>query len=134
MLRDFPIESIHPQAFKGHEAAHCAGEQGKYWEMNGRLFANQKAMIPKDLSDHAQALGLEMPKFQQCVDSGKYTAKIRKSLEEGSKAGVQGTPTFFLGLAEANEAQIKAVRIIRGAQPFASFKAAIDSLLTEQKK
>jgi protein-disulfide isomerase len=133
VLKDFPIQSIHPQAFKGHEAAHCAGEQGKYWEMHGRLFANQKAMSPKDLSDHAQGLGLEMPKFQQCVESGKYAAKIRKSLEEGSKAGVQGTPTFFLGLAEANDGQIKAVRIIRGAQPFASFKAAIDSLLAEQK-
>ena len=60
VFRNFPIESIHPQAFKAHEAANCAGEQGKYWEMHGRLFANQKAMSPKDLSDHAQALALEM--------------------------------------------------------------------------
>ncbi|MBI3001710.1 MAG: DsbA family protein, partial [Deltaproteobacteria bacterium] len=103
VLKDFPIASIHPQAFKGHEAAHCAGEQGKYWEMHGRLFANQKAMSPKDLSDHAQALALDMPKFQQCLDSGKHAAKIRKNLADGQKAGVQGTPSFFLALPEPND-------------------------------
>ncbi len=133
VLRDFPIESIHPQAFKAHEAAHCAGEQAKYWEMHGRLFGNQKAMAPKDLSQHAEAIKLDTPRFQQCLDNGQYAAKIRKSLEEGSKAGVQGTPTFFLGFTETEGAQLKAVRIIRGAQPYASFKAAIDNLLSGQK-
>ena len=134
VFRNFPIESIHPLAFKAHEAANCAGEQGKYWEMHGRLFANQKAMSPKDLSDHAQALVLDMPKFQQCLDSGKHAAKIRKDLADGQKAGVQGTPSFFLGLTEPNDGMVKAVRIIRGAQPYAAFKAAIDSLLSAQSK
>ncbi len=129
VFRDFPIQSIHPQAFKGHEAAHCAGEQGKYWEIHGRLFANQKAMGPKELAQHAEALKLDLPKFQQCLDSGQYAAKVRKGLEDGNKAGVQGTPTFFLGLTEANDAQVKAVRVIRGAQPYAAFKDAIESLL-----
>ena len=133
VLRDFPIASIHPLAFKAHEAAHCAGEQGKYWEMHGRLFANQKAMSPKDLSDHAQGLSLDMPKFQQCLDSGKHASKIRNDLADGQKAGVQGTPSFFLGLTEPNDANIKAARIIRGAQPYAAFKQAIDSLLSTQK-
>jgi protein-disulfide isomerase len=133
VFRNFPIASIHPLAFKAHEAANCAGEQGKYWEMNGRLFANQKAMSPKDLSDHAQALALEMSKFQQCLDSGKHAAKIRKDLADGQKAGVQGTPSFFLGLTEPNDGMVKAVRVIRGAQPYAAFKEAIDSLLSAQK-
>ena len=101
--------------------------------MHGRLFANQKAMSPKDLSDHAQALVLDMPKFQQCLDSGKHAAKIRSDLADGQKAGVQGTPSFFLGLTEPNDGIVKAVRIIRGAQPYAAFKAAIDSILTGQK-
>lgn len=134
VFRNFPIESIHPQAFKAHEAANCAGEQGKYWEMNGRLFANQKAMSPKDLSDHAQALALDMPKFQQCLDSGKHAAKIRKDLADGQKAGVQGTPSFFVALTEPNDGMVKAVRIIRGAQPYTAFKEAIDSLLSAQSK
>lgn len=133
VLRDFPIESIHPRAFKGHEAAHCAGEQGKYWEMHSRLFANQKAMNPTDLLDHAKALGLEMPKFQQCLDSGKHAAKIRKDLADGQKAGVQGTPSFFLALPEPNDGMVKAVRMIRGAQPYAAFREAIENLLTAQK-
>ena len=133
VFRNFPIESIHPLAFKGHEAAHCAGEQGKYCEMNGRLFANQKAMSPKDLSDHAQALALDMPKFQQCLDSGKHAAKIRKDLADGQNAGVQGTPSFFLALPEPNDGMVKAVRMIRGAQPYAAFREAIENLLTAQK-
>ena len=133
IFRNFPIASIHPLAFKAHEAANCAGEQGKYWEMHGRLFANQKAMSPKDLSDHAQALALEMSKFQQCLDSGKHAAKIRKDLADGQKAGVQGTPSFFLALTEPNDEMVKAVRVIRGAQPYAAFKAAIDSILAGQK-
>lgn len=133
VFRNFPIESIHPQAFKAHEAAHCAGEQGNYWEMHGRLFANQKAMSPKDLSEHAQRLSLDMPKFQQCLEGGKYVSKIRQDLSEGQKAGVQGTPTFFLGYTEPNDSKVKVVRVIRGAQPYAGFKQAIDSLLSGQK-
>ena len=134
VFRDFPIESIHPQAFKAHEAANCAGEQGKYWEMHDRLFANQNALGLKDLPNHANALVLEMPKFQQCLDSGKYAAKIRKDLADGQKAGVQGTPSFFVALTEPNDGMVKAVRVIRGAQPYTAFKEAIDSLLSAQSK
>ena len=133
VFRNFPIESIHPQAFKAHEAANCAGEQGKYWEMHDRLFANQNALGLKDLPNHAKALVPDMPKFQQCLDNGKHASKIRSDLADGQKAGVQGTPSFFLGLTEPNDANIKAARIIRGAQPYTAFKQAIDSLLSTQK-
>ena len=134
VFRNFPIESIHPLAFKAHEAANCAGEQGKYWEMHDRLFANQNALGLKDLPNHAKALVLDAPKFQQCLDSGKHAAKIRKDLADGQKAGVQGTPSFFLALTEPNDGMVKAVRIIRGAQPYAAFKDAIESLLSAQSK
>jgi protein-disulfide isomerase len=133
VLRDFPIESLHPLAFEGHAAAHCAGEQGKYWEMHSKLFANQKAMGPKDFSDHAHALRLDVAKFDRCLDSKKYSAKVRASIADGQKAGVQGTPTFFLGFPETDVTKIKAVQLIRGAQPYPLFKTAIDSLLGEQK-
>ena len=83
VARDFPLESIHPLAFKAAEAAHCAGEQGKYWEMHSRLFENQRALSLKDLPQHAQALGLDAPKFQQCLESGKYASRIRKDLADG---------------------------------------------------
>ena len=59
VLRDLPLEAIHPLAMKAAEAAHCAGEQGKYWEMHDRLFANQTELARTDLAKHAQALGLD---------------------------------------------------------------------------
>jgi protein-disulfide isomerase len=130
VFRNFPIASIHPLAFKAHEAANCSGEQEKYWEMHNRLFANSKALGAKDLSQHAQALALDLAKFQECLDSGKHAGKIRRDMAEGQTAGVKGTPTFFLGLTEPNDTQITAVKIIRGAQPYAVFKQAIESLLS----
>jgi protein-disulfide isomerase len=132
VFRDFPIESIHPQAFKAAEAAHCAGEQGKYWEMHDRLFADQNVPGLKDLSQHAQALGLGLPNFEQCLNSGRQAADIRKNMADGQKAGVQGTPTFFLGRTDPNDPKVKAVKVIQGAQPYTAFKQAIESLLSQK--
>jgi protein-disulfide isomerase len=129
VLREFPLESIHRQAVKAAEAATCSGEQGKYWEMHSLLFSNQKAMTIKDFVDHAQGLGLDSAKFLQCVDSGKYTAKVRKDLNDAQKAGATGTPTFYLGLTDPKSAEVKTVRKLVGAQPYAAFKDAIDALL-----
>ncbi|MCH7923672.1 MAG: thioredoxin domain-containing protein, partial [Nitrospinae bacterium] len=67
VFRDFPIKQLHPNAFKAAEAANCSAEQGKYWEMHARLFANQRALGPEDLSGHAEALGLDLSKFQPCL-------------------------------------------------------------------
>jgi protein-disulfide isomerase len=133
VVRDFPLESIHRNAFKAAEAARCAGEQGKYWEMHARLFANQQTLGPKDLPQHAQALGLDTPKFQGCLDSGNYATAIRKDLAEGQKAGVTGTPGFFLGVTDPNDQKVKVSRVLKGAQPYAAFKDAIDSLLSSQR-
>jgi protein-disulfide isomerase len=132
VFHDFPIASIHPQAFKAHEAVHCAGEQAKRGEMHERVFANQQAMTEADLNGHAQALGLDAARFQKCLASGVYAATIRKGLEEGQKSGVTGTPTFFLGLTEENSPTVKAVRRIVGAHPYSAFKAAIDDLLSSK--
>lgn len=132
VFRDFPLEAIHKEAFKAAEAAHCAGEQGKYWEMHDRLFANQQALDLNGLSRHAQALALDLQTVQQCLRSGRHAANVRKDISNGLKAGVRGTPTFFLGLTEPNNPNLKALRMIRGAQPYTIFKGAIDSLLSSQ--
>jgi protein-disulfide isomerase len=129
---DFPLESIHPQAFKAHEAAHCAGDQQKYWEMHHRLFANQRALGVDDLHGHARALGLDAPGFRQCLGGGKHAPRVRRDLETGQRLRVTGTPTFFLGWAEPGN-QVRLVRRIVGAQPYAAFKDAIDALLAERK-
>jgi len=129
VLREFPLESIHRQAVKAAEAANCSGEQGKYWEMHNLLFSNQKAMTIKDFVDHAQGLGLDNAKFLKCVDSGKYTAKVRKDIGDAQKYGATGTPTFFLGHTDPKSTDVKTVKKLVGAQPYGAFKDAIDSLL-----
>ena len=131
MLRDLPLEAIHPFAMKAAEATHCAGEQGKYWEMHDRLFANQRELARPDLSKHAQALGLDVGAFDQCLDTGKAAARIGKDVAEAGKLQANGTPTFFIGLTDSKSSQIKGTRIV-GAQPYQAFKQAIDRLLSEK--
>ncbi len=86
------------------------------------------------LVNHAQALGGDLPRFQQCLDSGRYATNVRADLADGQKAGVSGTPTFFLGLTEPNGSTVKAVRKLVGAQPYGAFKEPVDSILAPQKK
>lgn len=133
IVRDFPLESIHKNAFNAAEAARCAREQGKFWEMHERLFANQKALGLKDLTEHAKALGLDLPKFQHCLESEKYAKAIRKDMADGTKIGVKVTPTFLLGITEPKNTNIKVLRVLEGAAQYESFKGIIDSLLSSQK-
>lgn len=127
-----PLESIHKFAFKGAQAANCAGEQGKYWEMHGRLFENQKSLEP--WGPHAEAIGLDLAKFDACLTSGKFAAEIRRDMEEARKAGVTGTPAFFLALTEPGSSKVKTLATLKGAKTFAEFKAEIDRLLAEPAK
>ncbi|MCC4118008.1 DsbA family protein [Aromatoleum toluclasticum] len=132
VFRDFPLESIHPQALKAAEAAHCAGDQGRYWEMHDRLFANQQALAVERLVDHATALDMNAGSFKQCLDSGKYVERIRGDIAEGRKLSVTGTPTLLLGMSV--DGNMKNVRIMRGAQAYALLKQELDKLLTESKQ
>lgn len=129
VFRDLPLESIHKNAFKAAEAAHCAGEQKKYWEMHDRLFANQNALEPAMLTAHAEAIGVDSKKFQACMDSGKYAEQIRKDIAEANKYGITGTPTTVIGVTQPGDTKIKVARVIRGAQGYNAFKAAFDELL-----
>jgi protein-disulfide isomerase len=132
LVRDLPLESIHKEAFKAAEATHCARDQGKYWEMHGRLFANQRQLGRDDLTQHAQALGLDKGAFERCLESGKHADAIRKDLAEAQRLQVTGTPTFFIGVVGPNDSEMKATKLV-GAQPYAAFKAAIDRLLAAPK-
>ncbi len=130
VVRDFPLRSIHAQAFKAHEAARCAGEQGRYWEMHDRLFTNQRALDVPQLLEHAQAVNLDLPSLLQCLASDQEADKVRHDVAEGQAAGVRSTPTFFIGLTEPDEAPIKAREVIVGARPYAVFNEAIETLLS----
>lgn len=128
VFRSFPLDSIHPNALKAHEAAACAGEQDKYWLMHARLFQNQRALTPPDLLESARSIGLDQKTFQQCLDSGRMTDGVKKDQDAGMKLGITGTPMFLIGIAGANgEVQVK--KAISGAVPFAVFKQAFDDVL-----
>ncbi len=120
VLRDFPL-SFHKNSTKAHEAARCAGEQGKFWEMNKMFFENQKALGLDDLRKYAGDLKLNKDKFNACLDSGKYLKAIQANQEYGEKVGVNGTPAFFIN-----------GRMISGARPFASFQEIIEEELASQ--
>jgi protein-disulfide isomerase len=118
---------------KAAEASRCAAEQGKYWEMHDQLFANFTALETADLARHATTLNLDPLKFQECMDSGKYMDEIRKDISQGQKAGVRGTPTFFIGISGGDDLKIKVLKVIRGAQPYTAFKEVLDSILASPK-
>ncbi len=134
VFRDFSLVRIHKQAFKAAEEAQCAGDQGKYWEFHDGLFENPKDMKKFDISPYAKALGLDMKKFKTCLDSGVKKAGVREDLAAGGKAGVRGTPTFLFAYTESGKPTVKTIKRIRGARPFAGFKAMIDGLLAEKNK
>jgi protein-disulfide isomerase len=127
--RDLPLESIHPNAFKAAEAAHCAGEQGRFWEMHDVLFANSTNLGADQLPKHAETVKLDAAPFQTCLASARYASSIRKDIEDAESLGVTGTPSFFIGTVQPN-GSVKVTKKLVGARGFAEFKTAIDSLLT----
>jgi protein-disulfide isomerase len=118
VFRDLPLLNIHKNAGHAAEAAHCANDQGKFWEMHDRMFANQKKLSPAELKEHAAAIGLEASAFNQCLDSGKYTAEWRRDADEASRLGLSGTPAFFIN-----------GRLLTGAQPFENFAQIVEEEL-----
>jgi protein-disulfide isomerase len=129
-FKDTPVEAIHPQALKAAQAAHCAGEQGKYWEMHDRLFKNQQRLAATELAGHAAALDLDVPTFERCMENDTYAAQIRKGIQEGVKAGVRGTPTFFVGPLVPQDLGQNAVTILSGSQSYAAFQQLLDQLIS----
>jgi protein-disulfide isomerase len=120
IFKDFPLPN-HPQAPKAAEAGHCAGEQGKYWEMHDQMFANQRALNVPELKQYATALGLDAAKFNQCLDSGKHAGLVASGTAQGEKMGVNSTPTLYVN-----------GRPLIGAQPFEAFKQIIDEELSRK--
>jgi protein-disulfide isomerase len=130
VFRDFPIESIHPNAVPAHVAAECANDQGKFKDMHDILFDNQNKWNKQEttnaislFSQYATEIQLEQETFDSCLTSGKHIDEIRKDLRDGQSYGVTGTPGFFIGNDQIGYVELK------GAQPFESFKKVIDAQL-----
>lgn len=123
ITRDLPL-SFHANAQIAAEAARCAGDQGKYWEMHDVLFKNQEAWSVGDakapFSGYAKDLGLNVSTFDSCVSGGKHTQAVKDDLALATKVGATGTPTFIIN-----------GELLVGAQPYASFQAVIDKALNE---
>lgn len=128
---DYPIAQLHPDAFKSHEAAACAGDQGKYWEMHDALFSNPPARDAAQLTAEAKTVGVDERKFTACLSGQTHAAAIRDSISRMQSLGVGGTPLTLVGLTPAPGAPMKVIASVYGARPYADFKAAIDAALAQ---
>jgi protein-disulfide isomerase len=126
---DLPLERQHPLAFKAAEAAACAGEGHKFWEMHDRLFAAEGQLEP--WNSHAAALGLDVPAFEECLASGRHAAPIRRGAAEASRLGIVSTPYFLVGRTERGGSSVRVVATLQGARPLAAFREVLDRLLAE---
>lgn len=122
IFKSFPL-NIHKNSEKAAEAALCAGEQGKYYEMYNMLFENGAEGGITQFKEYAKKLDLNKNAFNTCLDSGIMQKTIQKSIAQGKKLGVTGTPTFFIN-----------GQMILGAQPLKVFEQKINSILKEQNQ
>ncbi|MFB5607758.1 MAG: DsbA family protein [Candidatus Nitrosomaritimum yanchengensis] len=130
VYRDFPIQSIHPNALPAAVAAECADEQGKYWEYHDTLFEKQNSWNRLDsntaittFSQYATDIGLEQEQFDSCLQTGKYLEEVQGDLRDGREYDITGTPGFFIGNEDIGFVKVN------GAQPFEVFKSIIDAQL-----
>ncbi|HVZ88963.1 MAG TPA: thioredoxin domain-containing protein [Polyangia bacterium] len=133
IMKDYPTQvqlffrqnplPFHPKAPLAAEAAVAAQEQGKFWEMHDKLFANQQNLERADLDKYAQEIGLDMGKFKAALDSHSEKSKVDADLAMGKQIGVQGTPNFYID-----------GRNVQGAQPYEEFKKVIDDEIQRADK
>jgi len=117
VFKDFPLP-FHDLARRAHEAARCAGDQGRYWPYHDRLFAEQPRFERERLVGYAVNLGLDRDGFTRCLDERRHAGAVEADLREGRARGVRGTPTFFI-----NDQPLV------GAHPVDNFRAVIDDAL-----
>lgn len=122
VFRDYPL-AFHANAKPAAEAAECAGEQDKYFEMHGKLFNGldewQGASDANGIfARYASEIGLKTEKFPKCMTNNEMAEEVEKDLSDGISYGVSGTPTFF----------INGQKLV-GAQPYSVFANIFDSLL-----
>ena len=125
---DYPIAQLHPEAFRAHEAANCAGDDGKYWEMSAQLF-QQPLRDVSALVAQAGKIGLDTTQFKNCLEGGRHAARVRESVSRMQALGVDSTPTFLIGMTPAPGQPLKVLKVVRGAMPFEEFRKALESAL-----
>ena len=97
---NYPLTSIHPNAFRAAVAAAAAQSQGKFFEYADLLYQNQEALDEPSLRKYASSLSLDMKRFDEDMSAAKYAAKVRSDMAEGDRLGLFGTPTVFVNGSE----------------------------------
>ena len=120
---------FHKDARKAAQAAHCAGEQEKFWEMRELLFRNPQKLNTENLPAHAETLSLEMTAFNECLQSDRYLAEIDQDAKDAKAVRLTGTPSFIIGKTASDEISGD---VVIGAQPMNKFEAAIEKALGQQ--
>jgi len=120
---------FHKDARKAAQAAHCAGEQGKLWEMREVLFKNPKKLNAENLPAHAATLSLDMDAFNACLQSNRHLAEIDQDAKDANAVRLTGTPSFIIGKSSGDEIT---GQVIIGAQPMNVFDAAINKALAQK--
>jgi protein-disulfide isomerase len=125
VFRDLPIKQLHPGAGRAHEAARCAAEQGRFWQMHARLFSPAGSHSDPALEAQATEAGLDMEAFSACLASGRSRPDVERSVATAASLGATGTPSFFLGIRDLATNEVQILHGISGAQPFDVFEQAI---------
>lgn len=124
--RDLPL-SMHPYAQKAAEAARCAGEQNKFWELRDAMITNSADLSQDAIIKYAQMNGLEIASFKACLEADKYKAEIQKDMADAGTLGISGTPSFVIGKT-AKDA-LEGDRVV-GALPVSTFESEIQKFMT----
>ena len=128
VFRNFPLESIHPNAKNAALAATCSALQGRFWEMHDRLFLNQGALDLPSLLGYGAGLGIDENKYRTCLQGQATGALVQTDKEMALKAELTGTPAFFIGRV-GSDGVLHATRKISGAFPYSVFQTAIEDIL-----
>ena len=121
--------AFHKDARKAAQAAHCAGEQDRFWEMREELFKNPRRLGQDDLPEHAATVGLDVEAFKACINSERHLAAIDQDARDAGAVRLTGTPSFIVGKTTSDRITGE---VIIGAQPLNVFSAAIKKALGEE--
>lgn len=124
----YPIDQLHPEAFRSHEAASCAADQGKFWELHAKLFESPARSVDQ-IVERASAAGLDANALRSCIESGKYSSPVRESVKRMQQLGVDSTPMFLIGMTPKDGEPMKILKVVRGAHPFDQFKVTFDGMM-----
>jgi protein-disulfide isomerase len=123
--RDLPLD-FHPYAQKAAEAARCAGDQKKYWELRDRIFSNSGELSDETILRIAQDNLSDMPAFRACLYEEKHKSEIQRDALDASALGISGTPSFVIGKAAGDTLDGD---LVVGAVPLAVFDGEIKKFL-----